>query len=321
MYILGFDIGGTKCAVITAKWENGNILLLAKDKCETDLSITPFQMIEKLISMAENIMLEKPALIGVSCGGPLDMQKGVILGPPNLSGWDNVEITKILRDHFGVPAYLQNDANACTVAEWLFGNGRGFENVVFMTFGTGLGAGMIMNGKLVYGASGNAGEIGHIRLEKEGPACYGKEGSFEGFCSGGGIAKLGYEMACKAVSNGYIPSYFKVGMEAREVTAKSIADAAYKGDKTALEVYRISGEYLGKGLAILIDILNPEAIIIGSIFSRNQGLFMAPVIEQIKKEALQSSADSCRILPSGLGESIGDYAAVAVALLGGGILC
>ena len=195
MKILGFDIGGTKCAVMTANWDGKEIELLKKDKCQTDHSLTPTQIIDKLIAMADKILDGKPEAIGISCGGPLDSKKGVIMSPPNLPGWDNVEIVKQLEAHYGVPAHLQNDANACAVAEWKFGAGRGCRNVVFMTFGTGLGAGLILDGKLYSGTNDNAGELGHIRLDKFGPVGFGKTGSFEGFCSGGGLAQLGYMKA------------------------------------------------------------------------------------------------------------------------------
>lgn len=303
MYILGFDIGGTKCAVITALWDGENIKLLKKQKCDTDLTIAPEKMIDRLILLAEKILEQKPDAIGISCGGPLDSGKGVIMGPPNLPGWDNVKIVEKLSRHYGVPAYLQNDANACAVAEWKFGNGRGYKNLVFLTFGTGLGAGLILNGKLYCGTNGNAGEVGHIRLAPEGPVGFGKAGSFEGFCSGGGIAQLGRMKFGETTVHS-------------EITAKSIAEAAMEGDETALEVYRISGEYLGKGLSVLIDILNPEAIIIGSIFSRNRELLWEHAKAEIEKEALNVSAECCKVLQAGLGEQIGDYAAIATAVWG-----
>ena len=153
--------------------------------------------------------------------------------------------------------HLQNDANACAVAEWKFGAGRGAENMVFMTFGTGLGAGLILNGKLYSGTNDNAGELGHIHLDKFGPVGYGKAGSFEGFCSGGGLAQLGYVKALEKVQCGEYPMYFKRGMTMADITAKTGADAAVAGDETAIEVYRICGEYLGRGLSVVIDLLNP----------------------------------------------------------------
>lgn len=315
MFILGFDIGGTKCAVMTAEYENGNIKLLKKEKCPTDRSITPTQMIDRLIKMADSIIDKKPEAIGISCGGPLDSKKGVIMNPPNLPGWDNIEIVKQIEEHFGVKAKLQNDANACAVAEWKFGAGKGKDNVIFMTFGTGLGAGLILDGKLYSGTNDNAGELGHIRLDRFGPVGYGKAGSFEGFCSGGGIAQLGYTMALEKAQRGEYPAYFKAGMTANDVTAKTVADAADAGDETALEVYRTCGEYLGKGLSILIDLLNPEVIVIGSVFARSHNLLWEPAKKVIEKEALSLATECCEVVPAALGEKIGDYAAIATALL------
>ena len=314
MYILGFDIGGTKCAVMTAKCEGENITLLEKLSCPTDLTISPEVMIDKLIKMADSILTEKPQSIGVSCGGPLDSEKGIIFSPPNLKGWDNVPIVQILENHYKVPAKLQNDANACALAEWKFGAGKGSNNMIFLTFGTGLGAGLILNGKLYTGTNDNAGEVGHIRLSKNGPIGYGKCGSFEGFCSGGGIAQLGFTLALENAKKGVFPLYFKDGMTADEVTAKLIADAALKGDKTALKVYKISGEYLGKGLSVLIDILNPEIVVIGSVFARAKDLLLPHAKKIIYEEALTDSAKCCRIEAAALGENIGDYAAIVTAL-------
>ena len=315
MYILGFDIGGTKCAVITADVTDGDIKILKKEKCPTDRTIAPQKMIEKLIALADTILDKKPDSIGISCGGPLDSKKGVIMSPPNLPEWDNVEIVKQLEDYYGSPAHLQNDANACAVAEWKFGAGKGTDNVVFMTFGTGLGAGLILDGKLYSGTNDNAGELGHIRLDRFGPVGYGKAGSFEGFCSGNGIAQLGYTLALEKVQRGTYPAYFKSGMTAEDVNAKTVADAADAGDETAIEVYRTCGEYLGKGLSILIDILNPEIIVIGSIFARSHNLLWESTKKVIDKEALNVAAECCKVVPAKLGEQIGDYAAIATALL------
>ena len=315
MYILGFDIGWTKCAVVTALWDGTMIDILKKKSIPTDHGISAYQMLDRLFELADSLIDQTPDKIGISCGGPLDSARGIIMSPPNLPGWDNIEIVRYIENHYNASAKLQNDANACALAEWKFGAGIGCENMIFLTFGTGLGAGLILNGTLYEGANGNAGEIGHIRLEKDGPIGYCKRGSFEGFCSGGGIAQLGYVMALKCIKNGTYPLYFKEGMSVNDINAKLIADAAAKGDPTALEVYRLSGEYLGKGLSLLIDILNPEKIIIGSIFTRNKSLFFDAMTSEIEKEALSPSANCCKIVSSGLGEEIGDYASVATALL------
>lgn len=302
----GIDIGGTKCAITLGDRE-GNIK--EKIRFET-LNVT--KTLEKIFYAVES--LGKISAIGVSCGGPLDAEKGIIMSPPNLPGWDNIPIKEMLESRFGVPAAVQNDANACAVAEWKFGAGKGMRNMVFLTFGTGLGAGLILDGKLYCGTNDNAGEVGHIRLERFGPVGYGKSGSFEGFCSGGGIAQLGYSMALEKAQTGVCPLYYKKGMSQKDITAKTIADAARLGDETALKVYRTCGTYLGKGLSIIIDLLNPELIVIGSVFSRSKDLLWETTKKEIEMEALQQSASCCQVVPAALGEQIGDYAAIAVAL-------
>lgn len=315
MYILGLDIGGTKCAAVTGKWDGENITLLKKRVLETSLSISAEEMLNKLFDAAEEILTSTPDAIGISCGGPLDSRSGVVMSPPNLPGWDNVEIVRMASLRFGAPAYLQNDANASAVAEWKFGAGKGLSNLVFLTFGTGLGAGLILNGELYEGTNGNAGEVGHIRLEPQGPIGFGKVGSFEGFCSGGGIARLGVTMAREAIKNGKRPSYFLDGDESL-VSAKTIAEAAREGDEVAIEVYRESGKRLGRGLAIIIDTLNPERIIIGGVYQRSGDLLWSAAKEELDLEALSKSQKCCSVVPGALGEEIGDYAALAVAVNG-----
>ena len=189
--LAGVDIGGTKCAVTLGLPESGGIVI--KDKLRfptTDVEGTIRDIKSALREVMERNGLgsEGISAIGISCGGPLDSRTGVIMSPPNLPGWDNIPIVRILSEEFEVPAAVHNDANACALAEWLFGAGKGTRNMVFMTFGTGLGAGLILDGKLYTGTNDNAGELGHIRLEGFGPVGYGKAGSFEGFCSGSGIA-------------------------------------------------------------------------------------------------------------------------------------
>ena len=313
MKLLGLDIGGTKCAAVTANWDGERLQILKKEKCPTDHSISPETMLERLFALADGILDGKSDAVGISCGGPLDSAHGVILGPPNLPGWDDVPVTALAARHFGAPAHLQNDANACAVAEWKFGAGRGTRNMIFLTFGTGLGAGLILDGQLYSGTNDNAGECGHLRLERFGPVGYGKQGSFEGFCSGCGLAQLGCAMARECVQRGVCPAYYQNGEAG--ATAKSIADAARAGDETALEVYRVCGEYLGRGLAVLIDLLNPQRIVLGSIFARSGDLLRESMEQSLRGEALAASAACCQIVAAELGESMGDYAALATALL------
>lgn len=316
-YSLGFDIGGTKCAAILGKGEipeRHEDLIIDKIAFPTRVERGWRAVVDELIASAETLLarnnVAKDALIGVgiSCGGPLDSRTGTVHCPPNLPDWDNVPLKSIMEEHFGARTVLQNDANACAVAEWKFGAGRGCQNLVFLTFGTGMGAGLILNGQLYSGANDNAGEVGHIRLAPDGPEGYGKRGSFEGFCSGGGIARLAASIVAQAEQTGE-PTV----LSGAELTAKTVAIAAKNGDPAARRIYDTCAEKLGLGLSILIDVLNPEAIVIGSIYSRDQGLFDGILQEMIAKEALPLSAEVCRILPAGLGDSIGDYAALSLA--------
>lgn len=314
--VIGIDMGGTKCAVIHGKIADGEISIVNKIKFPTGIDMAPRAVIDKIITAVRELNADAEA-IGISCGGPLDSETGTVLSPPNLPLWDNIHICDILKEEFGIPCYLQNDADACALAEWQFGAGKGTENMLFMTFGTGLGAGLILGGRLYSGKNGMAGELGHIRLSENGPSGYGKSGSFEGFCSGRGIAQIGYTLGMEAFQRGEKPLYFNPD-DIGSCTAKTIADAADSGDKTAIAVYEKSGEYLGRGLSIVIDLLNPEKIVIGSIFARSQELIWPAAKRVIERETLSRSREVCEVVPAGLGEKIGDYAAIAVAAYNGG---
>ena len=309
MYI-GIDIGGTKCAVIKAD-DNGN--KIAKVKFETsDKDST----LKRIVYEAELFGAGDPDCkgIGVSCGGPLDEKRGLILSPPNLPGWDNVDIVRSLEEKFSVRALLRNDANACALAEWRFGAGKGSRNMVFLTFGTGFGAGLILDGRLYSGTNGNAGEIGHVRCSENGPIGYGKSGSYEGYCSGGGIKQIAQAIATEELQQGRSVSFCKNYGELDLISAKTVADAAYNGDRFAIEVYRRSAEKLGMCVSLLVDLLNPEVIVIGSVFARSESLFRDEMEGIIKKEALHFASKVCKVLPAALGDEIGDFAAIAAAM-------
>lgn len=313
--ILGVDVGGTKCAVIYGNSDGSALRILDKDKFPTtSMDDTIHNILVSIDSIMKKHALSKDqiAAVGISCGGPLDSNKGIIMSPPNLPGWDNVPIVKIVEDAYGIKTGLQNDANACALAEWKYGSGRGVRNMVFMTFGTGLGAGLILDGKLYTGANDNAGELGHIRLSDYGPVGYGKSGSFEGFCSGGGISQIAKMLILEKMQMG-ISVEWCTSEEIEWITARKVAEEAVKGDELALRIFDLSAEALGKGLSIVIDILNPEVIVIGGIYTRCQGLMEKRMLEIIRKEALPNSRRACKVLTSSLGEQIGDYAALSVA--------
>ena len=297
MIHIGIDIGGTKTAV-SAGDSAGKII--KKKAFPTDRK--PETALDNIFSETQMLITEfgraSVAAIGVSCGGPLDSERGIIQSPPNLPGWDDVPITRILEEKFSLPAFLENDANACALAEWYYGAGQGCRNMIFLTFGTGFGAGMILDGKLYRGSSGLAGEVGHIRMTDDGPPGYGKRGSLEGWCSGGGI------------SGAYLDLY------GERISGGEVCRRAEQGDEKALKVIERSAFMLGRFLAILIDIINPDRIVIGSIFARSEALFRNSAEKIIREECLPLCAGACTVLPAALSESLGDVAAVCVAVNG-----
>ncbi len=313
--LLGIDIGGTKCAVIFGIDTDGVISIADKVRFDTtDVQTTIGRILSELKGMCARHSLDASNTrgIGISCGGPLDSRKGLVMSPPNLPGWDNIPIVKLVEDATGIPASLQNDANACALAEWKYGAGRGTRNMVFLTFGTGLGAGLVLDGRLYSGTNDNAGELGHIRLSEFGPVGYGKAGSVEGFASGGGIAQLAASAVKEKLMMGQKVAWCPDG-DLSAITARTVAEAAKAGDELAKSVYRTSATYLGRALAMVIDMLNPEVIAIGSIFVRAEELIRPFMQAAIERDALPGAAAVCKVKPAELGESIGDIAALSLA--------
>ena len=319
-YFLGVDLGGTKTAVSLA---TEDLTIVARRRFATAQAGGPGGAIDRIVADAASLIKETHCpegsvlACGISSGGPLDPTRGIILSPPNLPEWDRIPMTDILAARLGMPCYLENDANACALAEWRLGAGKGTSTMVFLTFGTGMGAGLIVDGRLHRGPDCLAGEVGHIRVSPRGPEAYAKRGSFEAFCSGAGIAKMAKDAARAGFRRGE-PVAFCAGPEAlEEVSAKSVGQAAAAGDAMAISILERSGRYLGYGLAALIDLLNPEAIVIGSMFVRCQEFIYPEAERVISQEALPAAAKRCRIAPAALGEELGDYAALMVASAGG----
>ena len=318
MIYAGIDIGGTKCAVVLGRVKNEEFEIISKEKFDTK-PISPHIIMAQFKDILLGQMKEQGISasdvcgIGVSCGGPLSSKHGIIMAPPSLPLWDNIKIVEYFESELSIKTYLQNDANAGALAEWKFGAGKNCENMIFLTFGTGFGAGLIMNSRLYAGANDLAGEIGHIRAADDGPVGFGKYGSFEGFCSGGGIARLGGIMIEKELSAGKTPELLKKCGSTDNLTAKNIAEFAGEGDALSLEIYKESGRKLGYALSMLVDLLNPDVIVIGSVFARSRNLLWPACNEVMQRECLAISYEHCKVLPSMLGESIGDIAALATA--------
>jgi glucokinase len=318
--LVGVDLGGTKTAVVLGRLEGRRPQILDRQAFATEHGRGHGPVIERICSTAL-AMLDARGIrrgdlggVGVSCGGPLDSRQGIVVSPPNLPEWRGVRVVELIARALGAPARLQNDANACAVAEWRYGAGRGCRNMVFLTFGTGMGAGFILEGRLYEGASDLAGEVGHIRLAEDGPEGYGKRGSFEGFCSGGGIARLARAEAERRLAAGEPVGFCPDQGSLDGVTAQAVAEAAARGDPAARKVLEDSGRWLGRGLAVLIDVLNPERIVIGSIYVRCRPFLEPGMRAELEREALAPSSAACAVVPAGLGEQIGDYASLVLAM-------
>ena len=317
---IGIDIGGTKCAVVLGEINGDEAKFIDTSFFATIKDNTYKTTLEKIDSEMREMMRRAGlsagdiSSIGISCGGPLDPKRGVIMSPPHLIGWDEVHITEYFEKKHEIKAALENDANACALAEWKFGAGKGknLKNVIFLTFGTGFGGGLIIDGRLYSGTNGMAGEIGHIRGDRHGPVGYGKAGSFDGFCSGDGIVQIARSKLLELFQRGQKAPFCKSPEHMETITAKEIAEAANGGDAVALEIYRESGEYLGRALSILVDLLNPEMIIIGSIYRRSENLLWPACEKILKEEALNHSLSVCEVVPAALGDDIGLYAALAL---------
>ncbi|HEU4983003.1 MAG TPA: ROK family protein [Acidobacteriaceae bacterium] len=311
--LVGVDIGGTKTAVTIAE-ELPRILF--REEFPTQPDQGPEHALQKIHELIECGLkrVGKPSSfrIGVSCGGPLDRVRGVIQSPPNLPNWNDVRIKDILEERFHVPCLVENDANAGAVAEHRYGAGQGCQNVIFLTMGTGFGAGLILNGELYRGANELAGEIGHLRLTETGPVGYGKAGSVEGWASGRGMALHAADAVAAAIESGTHTSLSE-NHHLQQLTAQMVGDAAAQGDAVAQQIIRKTGERLGETLAILVDLLNPERIIIGGLALRLGDLLFDPALNSMRREALPQSGKTCMVVRAGLGKQIGDISALCVA--------
>ncbi len=313
----GVDIGGTKTALALSSRPPALIL---RREIPTLPAEGPQRVLASIKKDLREMLAECGAApgalagIGVSCGSPQDRIAGVIQAPPNLPTWVDVPITSVLSREFGCRCSLENDANAGAVAEHRFGAGRGVENMVFLTLGTGLGAGIIAEGRLYRGASDSAGEIGHVRLTRMGPVGYGKAGSVEGWASGGGIAQLAEPLVARACGRGVKTALAEGRGNGASLTAREVGIAAQGGDRVARRILRIAGNKLGETLAILVDILNPQRIVIGGMALRLGDLLLEPASKVMRREALPQSAALCEVVPAALGEAIGDVAALCIAM-------
>jgi glucokinase len=306
--LAGIDIGGTKTAVVLSVAPPH---IAWRAEFPTFPERGPDHALKQVVALLRRGSDEtggKISAIGVSCGGPLDRVRGMIQRPPNLWTWDDVPIKDLLEAEFDVPCRIENDANAGAVAEHQFGAGQGCQHLVFLTLGTGLGAGLILDGRIFRGASNMAGEIGHVRLTEDGPNGHDKAGSAEGWASGAGMARQGAAMIREA------GELTQLSGKLDTLTARDIGLAFEQGDAVAGRIIEQAGRRLGEAIAILVDILNPERVIVGGLALRLGDKLLDPARASMRVEALPTSAAACSIVPAQLGESIGDIAAICIAM-------
>jgi glucokinase len=305
--IIGLDIGGTKTACLEGALD---ATVLQRIEMPTNAQ-QPFDLtfpaivarVQSLIGNAKGSGREIAA-ISVSVGGPLKIGQGILIDPPHLTGWHHVPLKQRLEESFpGVPVYIEHDGNAGALAEFHFGVGKtrpDLQQLLFLTFGTGIGAGFIINGRILRGASDTAGEIGHWRLAEDGPLAFGKRGCWESFASGAGLIHLAAQM---------YPARWGSNTPIRDLVEAILSD-----DPQAIEVAAQAGHWMGRGLALLIDALNPQVIVFGSLGVILGERILAPARKVIEAEALPQAGAACQLIPSVLGNRIGDVAALMAAL-------
>ncbi|HEU5457213.1 MAG TPA: ROK family protein [Terracidiphilus sp.] len=315
--ILGLDAGGTKTACVEGTVEGE---ILQRVEIPTRASEPFAQTFPRIAEALRGVKAEAEragrniAAVSVSVGGPLRIREGFLLNPPHLPGWHNVALRAALEAEFpGLPVRVEHDGNAGALAEFRFGAGRLGEgrpgadrgraelrHLIFLTFGTGVGAGLIVNGQIVHGATDTAGEIGHWRLAEDGPPGFGKHGSWESFGSGAGLVELAAEM---------FPARWS-----RETPIRTVVEAMLADDADAMRVAEVAGKWMGRGMALLIDAFNPQMIVLGSLAVALGERVLGPARRVIAEEALPQAAAACAILPAALGARIGDVAALMAAL-------
>ncbi len=316
-HVVGIDIGGTKLATVVAD-DTGHILnkvrkpTLAERGPEYALQLL-FDMVHETIELAG---LERTAIsaIGVSCGGPLDTKTGIIYSPPNLPGWDALPLKAKLESEFQIPVTIENDANASALAEYRFGGGRGYNAVLYMTMSTGIGGGIVLDGQVYHGANDSAGEVGHQILLPNGPPCgCGKRGCLEALCSGPAIARRA-QAAVRNEKASATALLALAGGRVEDVRSEHVLVAARQGDVLGLQLVEETGYYMGWGIANLVNILNPDIVLLGTIAIAAGDLLLNPIRKTVSDFAMTRPAEVVKIAPAQLGEALGDLAAIALVV-------
>jgi len=302
---IGIDVGGTNVKLALVN-ENGQIVYSnsVPTRAEMGYEFTVNNIKQAIYELLKETKLEAKDIQGIGFGfpGQVDYKAGIVRNAPNIPGWVEVPIAKLIEDEFNIPTRVDNDVRCAALGELNYGAGKGCENMVCITVGTGIGSGLIINGKLVRGASNAAGEIGHIKLQMhEGPICgCGDTGCFEAFASGPSIVAMAEDYI-----KGGKSTKFREMANGTAITPFIVCEAAKAGDPVAQRIFTIMGEYLGIGLSSVVNLLNPEKIIIGGGVADAGEILMRPLVDTLRKRAMKIAGSAVEVVPAQLGNTAG----------------
>jgi glucokinase len=309
-YTVGVDLGATKIFTLVTLPDGREA---ASDRRPTLAHQGPQAVIGRIADSVRAALAAAGATeadlaaVAVVSPGPVDQVRGLVRNPPNLPGWESVPVVQILKDALGVRVILENDADAAALGEHAFGAGRDFRNMIFITVSSGIGGGIIVDGRIYRGATGAAGEVGHMVLDEAGPACgCGQRGCLEALASGTAIAARAAALAAEGAS----PLLARLARESAPLTAEAVQRAALEGDAVAQRVIGEAGHYLGLGLVNLVHVLNPNGIVIGGGVSHMGDLILEPAREVVRQRCFPLSQEGLRIVAGVLGDRAGALGAI-----------
>ena len=315
-YIVGVDLGGTSIGVGVVPFEGGTVLGMRTLPTEPHRGAK--FVVDRMVGMIQAAIkdagreaaLADEAIIGVGVGspGPLDRRTGTVLETPNL-GWRNFPLRDLVANATGLDAVLDNDANAATLGEWWMGAGRGVSTLVGLTLGTGIGGGIVIDGCVYHGASDVAGEIGHMTIDSTGRKCNcGNYGCLEAYASGPAIAARAVE-GLEAGQPSVLPEMVDGNLD--QITAETVYEAIVAGDQYATEVMHETAKFLGTGVANLINVLNPEMVVVSGGVTRAGDHLFGPLRAEVRRRAFREAFEHCQIVSSELGDMAGVIGAAA----------
>jgi glucokinase len=316
-YIIGVDLGGTK--IMAGALSEDGTQHFGMRSVSTQANQGQDAVVERMIALIEGVILDTIAQTGASRGdfigvgigapGPLDRERGIVIVAPNL-GWRDFPLRDLIQDRLGLEAALDNDANCATYGEWWQGAARGSKITIGFTIGTGIGGGIVIDGKLFHGASDVAGEVGHTTIELNGRHCKcGNYGCLEAYASGPAIATRAREVLVREESASLLPTLVAGKLE--DITAATVYEAATRGDAVANEIVRDTARYLGAGIANLLNVLNADTIVVaGGVTAAGDTLFV-PLRAEVRRRAFRPAVEAARIVPAELPGTAGVVGAVA----------